>query len=406
MEESESSNKNILEDFFDGSNFSNIKLLKCFKLVFSLKGQKNNKGSIIFLSIIFCLIVLGIIYGINQKKYIIRNITKINNEKYKESPLSDVNNNDLKYNPKVKDSLSFPPKKQKRKQHRNVNKNNNVLIYNCVNNNISNSLSNLKNNNFQQKPNNSYVMKTKKNIKDKNEVTIKYDKYNFINEELNSLPYDLAFNYDKRTYFQYYLSLLKQKHLIFFTFCNNKDYNIFVLKLSLLLSAFALYFAVSALFFNDSTMHEIYEQNGNSSIISQISNIFYSTIISSFINIVIKKLGLSNNDMVRIKQIPNKIEALKQSVMLMKKLKIKFGIFFCLIFILVSFFWYFISAFCAVYKNTQNILIENTFSSFGLSLLYPFGLNLIPGFLRIPSLKTYSSCSKGLYFISKLIALI
>ena len=110
--------------------------------------------------------------------------------------------------------------------------------------------------------------------------------------------------------------------------------------------------------------------------------------------------------MVKIKQIKNTNESLKQSSLLFKKLKIKFIIFFIIIFILVTFFWYYIAAFCAVYKNTQKILIENTLSSFSLSLLYPFGINLIPGIFRIQSLKSYSGCSKYAYFISKLLALI
>ena len=252
-----------------------------------------------------------------------------------------------------------------------------------------------------------YEKKYNNNIKiDEKREAIKYELYNFTNEELNALPYDLAYSYDKRSYFQYYFSLLKQKHLILFTFFNNQDYNIFILKLSLFLSSFALYFAVNALFFTDDTMHNIYKQNGNAGIISQISNIFYSTIISCVINIIIKKLGLSYNDMIAIKKIPNATEGLKQSSLLMKKLKIKFGIFFLIILLLVSFFWYFITAFCAVYKNTQIILIENTLSSFALSLLYPLGINLVPGFFRIPSLKNYTGCNKCLYFFSKLIAFI
>ena len=402
MEQSES--KNILEDFFDGSNFSNIKLLKCFKLVFSSKGQKNNKGSIIFLCIIFSLIVLGIVYGVNQKEFIVRNITKINNEKYKENLKS--NKNLSKFSEKNKKKNSFPPKKQKNK----LKKKKNLVIFNYVNNNnnnnMTNSITNFKGNTLSKKPNNIYKNTEKNEFESKKEEAVNYDKYNFIDEELNSLPYDLAFNYDKRTYFQYYASLLKQKHLIIFTFCNSKDYNVFVLKLSLLLTSFAIYFAVNALFFNDDTMHDIYEQSGNAGIISQISNIFYSTIISCLINIIVKNLGLSYKDMVKIKQIPNEFETLRQSTLLIKKLKIKFAIFFCLNFILVSFFWYFISAFCAVYKNTQKILIENTLFSFFLSLLYPFGLNLIPGILRIPSLKNNSGCSRCIYFISKLIAII
>ena len=79
----ESTNKNLFDNLFSGDGFSNIKVLKCYKLVFSKKGQKNNKGSIIFLFLIFILIISCIIYAINQEKYIVRNIRKINNEKYK-----------------------------------------------------------------------------------------------------------------------------------------------------------------------------------------------------------------------------------------------------------------------------------------------------------------------------------
>ena len=70
-----------------------------------------------------------------------------------------------------------------------------------------------------------------------------------------------------------------------------------------------------------------------------------------------------------------------------KCLKIKLGIFFSLSLLLMSFFWYFISCFCAVYKNTKTILLIDTIISFTLSMVYPFGLNLIPGLGRIPALR-------------------
>ena len=370
--------------------------MKCYKIVFSKKGQKNNKGSIIFLCVILILFISCIIYAINQEKYIVSKIRKINNEKYK---------NNLNNKLKKQKNLSVPPKKRK---GRTNHKNNQYVVFNYIknNNNVTNSISNIKHQESTKNQNSNFLISEKENNNMKIAQEIKYEIYNFTNEELNSLSYDMACLYDKRTYFQYYISLLRQKHLIIFTFCNNQDYNIFLLKFSLFLSSFSLYFAVNALFFNDDTMHTIYEEQGNTGIFSQISNIFYSTIISCFINIIIKKLGLSNDDMVRLKQIPNNKEGLRQSSVLMKKLKIKFGIFFLISFLLVSFFWYFISAFCAVYQNTQNILIENTVSSFALSLLYPFGLNLIPGLLRIPSLKNHSGCSKCIYFISKIISLI
>ena len=395
----------IIDNLFRESSFSNIKLLKCFKLVFSKRGQKNNKGSIIFLCIIFSVLILAIIYAINQEKYIIRNISKVNNEKYLKNKNNKINN----IHPQSSKNLVFPPKKQKRK----INKESKYVIFDYLKNhqNITHSSTNIKQlsqSNSNSNKNIIFISNQENNnvkIEEKKE-TMKYELYNFIDEELNSLSYEIALKCDKRIYFHYYISLLKQKHLILFTFCNHKDYNIFVLKFSLFLSSFALYFAVNALFFNDDTMHTIYKQNGNTEIMSQFANILYSTIISCFINLIIKKLGLSYNEMVRIKKIPDASEGIKQSLLLMKKLKRKFLVFYLIIFILISFFWYFISAFCAVYINTQIILIKNTLSSFALSLLYPLGINLVPGLLRIPSLKNYSGCSKYAYFISKVIALI
>ena len=72
----------------------------------------------------------------------------------------------------------------------------------------------------------------------------------------------------------------------------------------------------------------------------------------------------------------------------------------------MAFFWYFVSCFCAVYKNTQIILIKDTLISFGLSMIYPFGLNLLPGILRIPALKDTNKNKKYLYQLSGFVALI
>ena len=52
------------------------------------------------------------------------------------------------------------------------------------------------------------------------------------------MSYKEAIENDKRNYLQYYVSLIKTRHLIFFTFCSGKDYNIELLKISLFLSKF------------------------------------------------------------------------------------------------------------------------------------------------------------------------
>ena len=49
-------------------------------------------------------------------------------------------------------------------------------------------------------------------------------------------------------------------------------------------------------------------------------------------------------------------------------------------------FWYYLSIFCAIYRNTQYHLIKDNLISFGLSLLTPLGFFLLPSIFRIHSL--------------------
>ena len=245
-----------------------------------------------------------------------------------------------------------------------------------------------------------------KTIKDKNEMISELKKINFNDEELNNLEYDLALIVDKRSYFQYYWSLLKKKQLILFTFVPSNDYNLLSIKILLFLISFSLYFTINAFFFSDDTMHKIHEDNGKFNIIYQIPQILYSSIISVIINMILKQLSLSEKNIIKLKQ-ENDI---KKIVNTAKKIKtcilIKTIIYFLLNCIFLIFFWYFISCFCAVYKNTQIILIKDTFFSFGLSMLYPFGLNLLAGFFRIPALRAKNRDKKFLYQFSTLVALI
>ena len=62
--------------------------------------------------------------------------------------------------------------------------------------------------------------------------------------------------------------------------------------------------------------------------------------------------------------------------------------------------------FGAIYRNTQIQLIDDTLISFGLSLIYPFLIYLLPGIFRIPSLKREKGYGKYLYNFSKLLQMI
>ena len=214
----------------------------------------------------------------------------------------------------------------------------------------------------------------------------------------------MAINIDHRTYWQYYCSLLKKKHIILFTFLKVNDYNLLYLKLSFFLLSFALYLTINAFFFTDKTMNKLYIDNGSYNFIFQIPQIILSSLISTVINVLLRLLSLSERNILLIKK-ENKIKLLEKRGLKIKKcLKNQFIIFFIITFSLLFFFWYFISCFCAVYKNTQKALLKDTLFSYALSMLYPFIIYLLPGLFRIPALKTKDKLC--LYEIGNLLSLI
>ena len=218
------------------------------------------------------------------------------------------------------------------------------------------------------------------------------------------MDYETALIYDKREYWQYYISLLKQKHLIILVFISNDDYNVFLLKLSLFILSIALFFALNTLFFRDSTMRYIFTNQGRYNFLYKIPKVLYSTLISSVMTYILKILSLSQNDLIKIKKESDRSKAKKMAADSKKCLTIKLYIFFIIGVCLIIFCWYYTTAFAAVYPNTQMHLIKDTLISFGISMIYPFVINIMPGLFRIPSLKAKNKDQKCLYTTSKILA--
>ena len=227
---------------------------------------------------------------------------------------------------------------------------------------------------------------------------------------MNSLSYELALKYDKRTYCQYYWSLLKKKQILLFTFFPSNDFNLITIKISFFLFTFSLYCTVNGFFITTEIIHKIYEDKEESNFLSQLPEIIYSSFIPYLIERFFKFLCLSEDAIVDIKEekdIEKDFEKAKEKSKKVEScLKIKFYIYFILSIIFMIFFWCFISCFCAVYTNTQKMLIKDGFSSFLLSMIYPFIINLLPGLFRIPALRAKNKNKKTLYKISLIVAAI
>ena len=235
---------------------------------------------------------------------------------------------------------------------------------------------------LQLQKNNSFISQ---NIE--NSISNKIDNMKYNDFELNSFIYSDALKYDKRGFFECYISLIKTKQPILFSFWPIKDYNSIIIKIDLFFLSFSIYYFINALFFDETTIHKIYEDEGIYNLIYLIPHILYSFLVSHTLITIIKYFSLSERNIYEIKQEKNYEKANDNISNVKRCLVIKYICFFTSCISFLIFLWYYLSSFGAIYQNTQVYLIKNTSISFAFSLVYPFIINLIPGILRIYSLK-------------------
>ena len=442
--------KNKLNKFINIKQFANFSVMKCLKLLFSIKGIQTNIGFYSFLPLIITYIITLFIFYLKELKRIMNQINEIiavkklifyssNKKQEKNKKLTFFHN--FIYTKR----LNLGTIKEEILRHKQDNKNNNDIkiaskkdkIENIKNNDESednyesiinsiklkkNDIINLKkigNDKIQfkktkSKQNNdsskqdlieglkvleiNKVKKVRLTLEEKLKI-IKVLKFN--DNELNEFGYKNSIKYDKRNFCKYYVSLLLTKHNLFQIF-NNRDYNAYSIKVLLFFFNFSSCFAVNALFFNDNTMHQIYEDEGNFNFIYQLPQIVFSTLISYFIDNITTFLALSEDKVLELKRYKN-LENLSEKGRKAKvTLKIKFIFFFFINLVLILLFWYYLSCFCAVYRNTQYHLIKDTLISFGIGSITPFGTNILTALLRIYSLKIYTNRNQMLFNLSKL----
>ena len=195
--------------------------------------------------------------------------------------------------------------------------------------------------------------------------------------------------------------MIKYNHPLSFSFGNYNDYNSRIIKIFLFFFSFASDLTINALFFNDYTMHKIYQDRGKFDLLFQIPQILYSTLISRVIDSFIKNFVLSQDIISSLKQEKEKKGLEKIRKKLISTLKYKFTIFFLSTFIVLLFLLYYITCFCGIYVNTQIHLIKDTLISLLSSFFIPFGLFLLPGIFRISSLNVEKPSRKLLYKFSQ-----
>ena len=186
-------------------------------------------------------------FKLGKKKYappIKRNLSLENSSKKNEKSSFENNLSSKNF---IKD-YSIKNKRLNIKLNKRINNNTNINIIKIKNVHLKKYLGKKKD--LETKPENiykkSYLNNNKMARLNKNkDIDIKKKLYD---EELNSLEYIQAIELDKRTFSQYYFSLIKKKQLILFTFFRANDYNLFSVKICLFLTNFSLYLTMNCFF--------------------------------------------------------------------------------------------------------------------------------------------------------------
>ena len=291
--------KDFFKSFIDINNFMNFNILKCYKTILKIKNLLTNYGFLIICFILLLYLITVFIFCLSSfiklKKdmKIIVNALKFNNNEPKTSN---------KIPKKSSKKISKKEKTEKKEIKKEINSNENPIDLSNRKNSKKKSYSKRITENIDDKSNN------KDNKEIMNIKGLMKPKY----FELNSLDYEEAIKLDKRNYCEYYFSLVKNNQPLIFSFGCFQDYNSKIIKIFLFFYSFILDLTINALFFNDDTMHKIYEDKGKFNFLYHIPQIMYSTLISKFIDGFIRKLALSQDNIVELKKEKEKMKLNKK----------------------------------------------------------------------------------------------
>ena len=273
----------------------------------------------------------------------------------------------------------------------------------------------LKNNNnshhkfYEKQEKQNKLKKSPTKIKDKkiNQKNVNANDYNLIQISANNSPnntppqsncfldnynYREAIKYDKRSFCRiYYICILTKENILNIILINS-PLELKSLRICLLIFAYSCDFALNTLFYFNTNISDKYYYNGNNKFFYTIFNNISISVISTFISLVLliffKILTTSKDSIEELfrkeerkmrKDSNYMVNFIKRKQILMnvyeiiKILKIKIIIFFIFEFSIMLFFFYFVTAFCEVYKQSQISWISDSLVSFFLSFPIEFG---------------------------------
>ena len=224
----------------------------------------------------------------------------------------------------------------------------------------------------------------------------------FTEIELNHhIDYKYACDIDDRSFCQIYFSFLKEfNNIIFpFSFCG-ESYILPILRFSFLIIQLILYLTISAIFFSDKAVDNIFEKNNKFDVGYMIKPMVITFFICFALNILFKYLIKSNNDVIEMKY------EKRTSQEVLKAIRLKIIFYFVFGFIIMTFGWLLISSFCSIFTNSQISLIKYAGYTLAANFLFQIIFCFLISSLRTCSLNSDGKKNKCLYDFSEILTYI
>ena len=424
---------------------SNIKVITCYKSILNLRDIILNYGGMICISVLIIQIICFLLFCFRGIKSIRKQLedlfilgneiirrqsiikdTKLNIEKENEiDSKTNFDNSKKEKSPfgKLVKDKSNPPKRKETSDNTDdvikIDNNNNPNEQNKIEKTIEKENKKEKRAEIIEQDLNkkilgsklsSSIIKKGKSIDHDKEtnIDIKSDSsqiYEYENDELNELAFDKALKKDKRGFCSYYCNILVISHIVLNVFFRHNDYNLFVVKLGLLFMTFPINLTFNIMFFTNKTMKLNYVKSMEdiSMFWSNIANSVYSSILSSTLLIILKMICLTHNTVRALRKIKNVDLAKQKSVCVLRCIKLRIFLYYILSFVFLIIFGFYVLCFCSIFENTQIILVKSTFTSWAISLIYPFAICFITSIFRSWALCCKSKC---LYIVKQLLQLL
>ena len=166
-----------------------------------------------------------------------------------------------------------------------------------------------------------------------------------------------------------------------------------IIKLSFLVFTFQISFFLNALFYTDEYISDAYHNDGVLDFLSGLPKSIYSFFAMFIITNLLRMLSSSKNELMRVIRTNRRYQNYKNIIDIkLTKLRKKLIIYFILVYLLDSFFLYFVTVFCAVYKYSQKYWFIGCLESFGIDSLVALITCLFLALLRYISIKTHIKC--------------